>query len=164
MLGLGVGEILVIAAIVLIVVGPERLPEMMRAAGKGYAQLRRAAEDLRRSFVMEADRMEAEERLKDLEKRRSDAAEARKQALESAGPGAVAQEQRIAPPPPPPPADGPAPDDEAALDNGEARPTNGEAPHEAPGEAPDEADDDLLPRASLMPPPPRPSAEDGGRE
>ena len=97
MLGLGVGEIVLIAALVLVVVGPERLPEMMKMAGKAYAQLRRAADDLRRAFVMEADRQEAEERLSKLEKRRKEAAEVRRKAQEEAG--AVAQADPAAPKP-----------------------------------------------------------------
>lgn len=108
MFGLGMGEILLIAALVLVVVGPDRLPEMMRTGGKWYAQLRRAADDLRRAFVVEADRMEAEERLQKLEKRRKDALEARRKAQEEAG--TVAQEPRLVPTPgDPPAADAPAP-------------------------------------------------------
>lgn len=103
MFGLGMGEILLIAALVLVVVGPDRLPEMMRTGGKWYAQLRRAADDLRRAFVMEADRMDADERLEKLEKRRQDAMAARRKAQEESG--GVAQATRL----PPTPADPPSP-------------------------------------------------------
>jgi Tat protein translocase TatB subunit len=85
MLGLGLGEILVISALVLVVVGPDRLPQLMRWAGKSYAQLRRAADDLRRAFMLEADRVDAEERYRKLMERREESREAHRRAKESAG-------------------------------------------------------------------------------
>lgn len=101
MFGLGMGEVLLIAALVLVVVGPDKLPEMMRTGGKWYAQLRRAADDLRRAFVLEADRMDADERLKNLEKRRKEALEARRKAQEESG--GVAQAPILPPTPADPP-------------------------------------------------------------
>ena len=101
MFGLGMGEILLIAALVLVGVGPDKLPEMMRPGGKWYAQLRRAADDLRRAFVMEADRMDADERLEKLEKRRQAALEARRKAQDEAG--GVAQAPKLPPTPADPP-------------------------------------------------------------
>ncbi len=108
MLGLGVGEILVIAALILVVVGPDRLPEMMRWAGKTYGQVRRAADELRRSLVLEADRMDAEERYRDLQRRREQAMAARRKAVDDAGPGVVPQDLHHPPVPmtmPEPPSD-----------------------------------------------------------
>lgn len=43
--GIGLGEILVIATIVLVVVGPERLPEMGAALGRLAGELRRASQE-----------------------------------------------------------------------------------------------------------------------
>jgi sec-independent protein translocase protein TatB len=88
MLGLGWGEIFLIAGVALMVVGPERLPRLLRDLGRYYGQLRRAADDLRRSFVLEADRQDAEERYKALQERRRAAAEARKSAEAPAEPPA----------------------------------------------------------------------------
>jgi len=93
MLGLGLGEILVISALVLVVVGPERLPKLMRRAGQGYGQLRRAADDLRRAFMLEADRGDAEERYRKLMERREESKDAHRKARESAGAGTVPQER-----------------------------------------------------------------------
>lgn len=62
MLSLGIGELLVIAALMVLVVGPERLPHMMRFLGRSYGQVRRAADEMRRAFVLEADRQDAEDR------------------------------------------------------------------------------------------------------
>jgi sec-independent protein translocase protein TatB len=49
--GLGYSEILVIAVIALIVIGPKRLPELLRNVGKIMGQLRRASDDLRREIL-----------------------------------------------------------------------------------------------------------------
>jgi len=46
MFGLGLSEILVILVLVLLVVGPARLPEIARGIGKGVRELRRATRDL----------------------------------------------------------------------------------------------------------------------
>ena len=92
MFSLGFGEVLVVGAILLLFVGPERLPQLMRKAGRAYGQLRRASDELRRAFVMEADRIDAALRLKDLEERRTQIAEHREKAMASAGDGSVAQE------------------------------------------------------------------------
>lgn len=100
MFGLGFGEILVIGALLLVVVGPDRLPEVMRFLGRHYGQLRRAADELRRAFVLEADRVDAEERYKKLQERREQAMEARRKALENAGAGTVPQESPLSGPAP----------------------------------------------------------------
>lgn len=75
MLGLGIGEMLVIGGLVLVVVGPDRLPQALRWAGQNYGKLRRTADELRRAFVLEADRQDAEERLEKLRERQKAARE-----------------------------------------------------------------------------------------
>ncbi|MFT6144486.1 MAG: sec-independent protein translocase protein TatB [Myxococcota bacterium] len=75
MLGLGIGEMLVIGALVLVVVGPDRLPQALRWAGQNYGKLRRTADELRRAFVLEADRQDADERLDKLRERQKAARE-----------------------------------------------------------------------------------------
>lgn len=104
MLSLGFGEILVIAALALIVVGPERLPHMMRYLGRQYGQLRRAADDMRRAFVLEADRQDAEERYRNLQERRKAQLDARRAAQAAAGEGTVPHD--MSPPDPTRPPDG----------------------------------------------------------
>ena len=74
MLGLGMSEILLVCAVVLVAVGPERLPQMMRSIGRHYGKMRRSADELRRAFVLEADRQDAEERIGDLREQREQAA------------------------------------------------------------------------------------------
>ncbi|MDB4990792.1 MAG: uncharacterized protein JWN04_5970 [Myxococcaceae bacterium] len=49
MFGIGFGEMLIIAVVLLIAVGPRQLPQLMKTVGKGIRDVKRAAEDLRRS-------------------------------------------------------------------------------------------------------------------
>lgn len=70
MLNVGILELLLIAGVALMVVGPEQLPKLFRSAGRWYGQARRAADELRRAFVLEADRQDAAERYQQLQERR----------------------------------------------------------------------------------------------
>jgi Tat protein translocase TatB subunit len=47
----GVGEWFVLLAVVLVVVGPKRLPEAARTMGKWYSRMRRAAESFKRQIL-----------------------------------------------------------------------------------------------------------------
>ncbi len=55
MLDLGISELLVIMAVALIVLGPQKLPELARSLGRGLAEFRRASDDLRRSILLEGN-------------------------------------------------------------------------------------------------------------
>ncbi|MFN7697710.1 MAG: twin-arginine translocase TatA/TatE family subunit [Deltaproteobacteria bacterium] len=72
MLGIGFWEMLIIAGLILIAVGPDRLPSMVKTVAKFYRQFRRTAEDLRASTGI--DELLRDEELKEL-------AELRKQKL-----------------------------------------------------------------------------------
>ena len=86
MLNLGLFEIVIICGLALVFVGPERLPGMVRFVGKQYGRLMRASDELRRAFLMEAEREDAEKRAEALRKRREEARqraeEARQRAIE----------------------------------------------------------------------------------
>ncbi len=59
MFDIGWSEILVIAVVAIVVVGPKELPRMLRAFGKTMGQVRRTANDFRRQFdeaLREAER------------------------------------------------------------------------------------------------------------
>lgn len=47
MFGLGTGELLVVLALALIFVGPERLPDLATKLGKVVRQFRRAVDDIK---------------------------------------------------------------------------------------------------------------------
>ena len=68
MLNFGFLEILIVVVLALVVVGPERLPIVVRYLGRQYGRLLRASQELRRAFVLEAERVDAEERQKELQK------------------------------------------------------------------------------------------------
>jgi Tat protein translocase TatB subunit len=50
MFGIGFPELLLIMAVALIVVGPSKLPDLARALGRGYAEFRRATDELKETF------------------------------------------------------------------------------------------------------------------
>ena len=50
MFGIGFPELLLIMAIALIVVGPSKLPDLARALGRGYAEFKRATNELKETF------------------------------------------------------------------------------------------------------------------
>ena len=50
MFGMDFSELLVIFAVILIVVGPKKLPDVAKALGRGYAEFRRAMDDLKNTI------------------------------------------------------------------------------------------------------------------
>ena len=82
MLNLGFGEILILSLLALVVVGPERLPTMIRFMGRQYGKLLRASRELRRAFYMEAERVESDARREEMKKARAEAAKRQKQLIE----------------------------------------------------------------------------------
>jgi sec-independent protein translocase protein TatB len=59
MFGLGFGEIIIIAIVALLLLGPDRLPEAAKTLGKGLREIRKATDDLK-------DQVEKEINLKEL--------------------------------------------------------------------------------------------------
>lgn len=53
MFGLGMPEILLILAIALIVIGPQKLPEVAKMLGKAMGEFKRSAQDLKDSIDIE---------------------------------------------------------------------------------------------------------------
>jgi Tat protein translocase TatB subunit len=54
MFGIGFPELLLIAVIALVVIGPKRLPDLAKALGRGFAEFRRATDEHKQSFEEEA--------------------------------------------------------------------------------------------------------------
>ena len=93
MVGLDLFELLTVGTLVLVFVGPERLPQVTRTLGRMIGQFRRAADELRRALMLEADRADEEARLRELVKRRKEAESRRREVVA----GAVAQPERVVP-------------------------------------------------------------------
>ena len=61
MFGIGLPELVVILAVALIVLGPQRLPEVARMLGRAYGQLRRASEEFQNTIRQDLASLERQE-------------------------------------------------------------------------------------------------------
>jgi sec-independent protein translocase protein TatA len=61
MFGIGLPELVVILAVALIVLGPQRLPEVARMLGRAYGQLRRASEEFQQTIRQDLAAIERQE-------------------------------------------------------------------------------------------------------
>ena len=93
MLSLGFGEIFVALVVLLLAVGPERLPHLLRSAGKTYGKFRNMADEMRRAFVLEADRLDEEERFDEEKQRLASYAKAKEIAQQVSAEGGAVQER-----------------------------------------------------------------------
>ncbi|HEX4952111.1 MAG TPA: twin-arginine translocase TatA/TatE family subunit [Thermoanaerobaculia bacterium] len=59
---IGLPEMLLIAALALLLFGPRRLPEIGRSIGKAFGEFKRASDDLKRTFNAEIALEESQER------------------------------------------------------------------------------------------------------
>lgn len=53
MFGIGMTEMLLIAGLALIVLGPKKLPDLARSLGKGFAEFKRATNELKNTIEVE---------------------------------------------------------------------------------------------------------------
>ncbi|MBF0515085.1 MAG: twin-arginine translocase TatA/TatE family subunit [Desulfovibrionaceae bacterium] len=131
MFGIDSSGFIIIMIVALIVVGPERLPEIMAKLGKFMAQLRGMTHEVKRSFEIEFERA-------DLEKRKAEAMKelfpeeepARAEAEASAESELAVETAELAEP-----AEAPGAPDETDAETGEAAPAAVSAEPDEPAEA-----------------------------
>jgi sec-independent protein translocase protein TatA len=61
MFGIGLPELMLIMVLALLVLGPQRLPEVARMVGRAYAQLRRASEEFQNTIRQDIAAIERQE-------------------------------------------------------------------------------------------------------
>jgi len=67
MFGIGSTEFLVILVVALIVMGPDKLPQIARGLGKAISEFKRMSTELHRTINLEVERQEHQERVKQAE-------------------------------------------------------------------------------------------------
>jgi sec-independent protein translocase protein TatB len=65
MFGIGSVELLIIVLVALVILGPQKLPEVMRTMGKAMAEFKRVSTDVKRTLDTEVAAAESEQRDKD---------------------------------------------------------------------------------------------------
>tara|TARA_B100000945_G_scaffold247836_1_gene204286 strand:+ start:218 stop:649 length:432 start_codon:yes stop_codon:yes gene_type:complete len=68
MFGIGIPELIIIAAVALVFIGPDKLPSVLRSIGKGIVELKRATSDVRSTVQDEMHKIEEEIELKEIRK------------------------------------------------------------------------------------------------
>ena len=66
MFGIGLPEMIVITAVALIFIGPDKLPGVLRSIGKGLVELKRATSNVRSTVQDEMQKIEEEIELKEV--------------------------------------------------------------------------------------------------
>ncbi|MGL1861773.1 MAG: Sec-independent protein translocase protein TatB [Pseudodesulfovibrio sp.] len=67
MFGIGGPELLIICVVALVVIGPKKLPEMLRSLGKGVAEFKRVGTDVKSTLDDEVNKAEAESRKQEVD-------------------------------------------------------------------------------------------------
>ena len=67
MFGIGMQELIIIAVIALIVVGPKKLPDLAKTLGKGFSEFKKATEGITDELkeTMKEDKIQDDDGLKD---------------------------------------------------------------------------------------------------
>jgi sec-independent protein translocase protein TatA len=74
MFGIGMPELVIIMVIALIVIGPQKLPDLAKSLGKGLAEFKKAADDFKQGIEAESRSVEDKEKLAETKAADSDKA------------------------------------------------------------------------------------------
>ena len=72
MFGIGLPEMIIIAIVALIFIGPDKLPGVLRSIGKGLVELKRATSDVRSTVQEEMQKIEDEIEIKEVQESAQD--------------------------------------------------------------------------------------------
>jgi len=133
MFGIGFPELLLILAIALVVVGPSKLPDLARALGRGYAEFKKATNELKETF-------EQDETVKEIKNEFHSAQYQLKTDL-SLNPFKKEQKSGVPDDEPPAPYAVPTEDQHDATQDDSDPQVNDVTPSSSPGVKPDEPDD-----------------------
>jgi sec-independent protein translocase protein TatB len=67
MFGVGGPELLIICVVALIVIGPKKLPELLRSLGKGVAEFKRVGNEVKSTLDEEVTKAESDARKKEVD-------------------------------------------------------------------------------------------------
>src|SRR5437899_1845579 len=96
MLGLSMTEIVIVLGLALLLLGPDQLPSIAKALGKGMREIRKATDDLKTTFEQEMVRIDEPEQQRMLQPVSGDPAAARASARAGAEPAADPASARAA--------------------------------------------------------------------
>ena len=98
MFGIGMTEMILIAALALVVLGPKKLPDLARSLGKGFAEFKRATNELKSAMDLESEKEEERYKTELREKYKEKAARLQaEKAAEVAAAGVEVQEEGLSP-------------------------------------------------------------------
>lgn len=72
MFGIGLPELIIIAVVALIFIGPKNLPGVLRSLGRGLVQVKRASNEVRETVQEEMNQIERDIDLKDIKEATTD--------------------------------------------------------------------------------------------
>lgn len=67
MFGIGGPELIIILVVALIVIGPQKLPQMLKGLGKGIAEFKRMGNEVKSTLDVEIERAESQSRKKEVD-------------------------------------------------------------------------------------------------